>query len=56
MEATQLNEYVAVLMLIVAVIVTGGMLGLSILLGRSGQRSQIKDTAYECGMVPVSEV
>ncbi len=30
-------------------------LGLSVLLGKRGKRSKIKDTAYECGMLPVGD-
>ena len=56
MEATQLREYVAVLMLIVvATVAVGGMLVLSVLLGVRGKRNRAKDTAYECGMNPVGE-
>jgi len=54
MEQSQFNEYVAVLMLFVlAVGATGGMIALSMLLGKRGRTSKIKDTAYECGMIPV---
>jgi NADH-quinone oxidoreductase subunit A len=50
----QLAQYIPVLILLVlAAGVSGGMLGLSHLLGKAGRRSPIKDTAYECGMVPV---
>ncbi|MBM3881414.1 MAG: NADH-quinone oxidoreductase subunit A [Verrucomicrobia bacterium] len=53
---TQLAQYVPVLMLAgVAVVFTGAMLGLSVLLGKRGRRTQVKDTAYECGMIPVGE-
>lgn len=53
---SQLWQYVAVLMLLVlAVVATGGMIALSTLLGKRGGRSKIKDTAYECGMIPVGE-
>jgi len=53
---SQLSQYLAVLMLFVlAVAATGGMIGLSVLLGKRGARSKIKDTAYECGMIPVGE-
>ena len=38
-----------------AVVATGGMILFSILLGKRGGRSKIKDTAYECGMVPVGD-
>jgi NADH-quinone oxidoreductase subunit A len=52
----QLGQYLAVLMLFVlAVAATGGMIGLSVLLGKRGARSKIKDTAWECGMNPVGE-
>lgn len=50
----QLAQYIAVLMLgALALVATGGMIVFSLLLGKRGQRSQIKDTAYECGMLPV---
>jgi len=56
MEASQLSQYVAVLMLFVlAVAATGGMIALSMLLGKKGRGSKIKDTAYECGMLPIGE-
>ena len=45
-QPPQLREYLAVLMLFVlAVGATGGMIALSALLGKRGQRSKIKDTA-----------
>ena len=31
------------------------MLILSVVLGKKGRRSRIKDTAYECGMLPIGE-
>lgn len=53
---SQLSQYVAVLLLLVlAVAATGGMIALSMLLGKRGARSKIKDTAYECGMLPIGE-
>ncbi len=53
---TQIREYLPVLMLgALAVIFSFGMLGLSVLAGKKGKRSPIKDTAYECGMLPVGE-
>ena len=30
-----------------------GMLIMSVVLGKKGRRSKIKDTAYECGMLPI---
>ena len=56
MENDQFPQYLAVLMLFaLAIAATGGMILLSMLLGKRGQRSQIKDTAYECGMLPIGE-
>lgn len=56
MEQTQLSQYIAVLMLLVlAVAATGGMIVLSMVLGKRGKGSKIKDTAYECGMIPIGE-
>lgn len=52
----QFNQYIAVLMLLVlAITATGGMIIVSTLLGKRGTTSKIKDTAYECGMIPVGE-
>jgi len=51
---SQLTEYVPVLLLLmVAVGLTVGMLVFSVILGKLGRRSKIKDTAYECGMIPI---
>jgi NADH-quinone oxidoreductase subunit A len=51
---TQLGQYLPVLMLLaLAVVVTGGMLVLSHLLGKAGRRPAVKDVPYECGMTPV---
>ena len=47
-------QYVPVIMLgILAVSFAFGMLVVSVLIGKRGRRSKIKDTAYECGMLPV---
>jgi NADH-quinone oxidoreductase subunit A len=55
-QTQQLPQYVAVLMLfLLAVAATGGMIVLSMLLGKRGGRNRAKDTAYECGMIPVGE-
>ncbi len=52
----QFIQYLPVLMLIVlAVVFCAGMLIGSVLLGKVGRRSRIKDTAYECGMLPIGE-
>src|SRR5438105_4118678 len=56
MEDVQLREYLPVLMLgLLAAIFSFGTLLLSVWLGAKGKRSAIKDTAYECGMLPVGE-
>jgi len=53
---SQLSQYLPILMLIVvAVGLTGGMMLFSVILGKLGRRSKIKDTAYECGMIPVGD-
>lgn len=53
---SQLAEYVPVLILVLLALgITAVMLGLSHFLGQAAKRTQIKDTAYECGMVPVGE-
>ncbi|MBI4326166.1 MAG: NADH-quinone oxidoreductase subunit A [Chloroflexi bacterium] len=52
----QLAQYIPVLMLVlVAILFAGGMLVVSVLVGKVGRRSKIKDTAYECGIIPVGE-
>lgn len=56
MEPSQLREYLPVLMLgLLAVLFSFGTLVLSVMLGKKGKRTPIKDTAYECGMLPVGE-
>lgn len=56
MEQSQLTQYLPVLMLgVLAVVFSFGMLAMSVILGKKGRRPPVKDTAYECGMVPVGE-
>src|SRR2546426_12305653 len=56
MEDSQLREYLPVLMLGgLAVVFSFGMLVLSVVLGKKGKRTPIKDTPYECGMLPIGE-
>src|SRR5207248_10630876 len=56
MEDSQLREYLPILMLgILAIAFSFGMLILSVVLGKKGKRTPIKDTAYECGMLPIGE-
>lgn len=40
------------MLLALAVAATGGMIVFSLLLGKRARRTRIKDTAYECGMIP----
>src|SRR5438132_5735127 len=52
----QLTQYLPVLMLgILAVAFSFGMLIMSVVVGKKGKRLPIKDTAYECGMLPIGE-
>jgi len=45
-----------VLMLgLLAVVFSFGILVVSVVVGKKGKRTPIKDTAYECGMPPVGE-
>lgn len=53
-DPQQLQQYLPVLMLIaLAVAFSFGMLIFSVIVGKRGRRSKIKDTAWECGMLPV---
>ena len=56
MADSQLAQYIPILILgAVAVAFTAGTLGMSVLIGKLGKRSKIKDSAYECGMLPIGE-
>ena len=51
-----IREYIPVLLqAIVAVGFASGALIISVLLGKSGIRTRTKDSAYECGMLPIGE-
>ncbi len=53
-QPDQLAQYLPVLMLgVLAVLFSAGMLVGSVILGQKGKRPPIKDTPYECGMLPV---
>lgn len=53
---SQLREYIPVLLLgLFAALFAAGTLAASKLFGFQGKRSKIKDTAYECGMLPIGE-
>jgi NADH-quinone oxidoreductase subunit A len=56
MQDSQLTQYIPVLILaLVAIAFSFGTLIASSLLGKIGKRSRIKDTAYECGMLPIGD-
>ena len=49
-----LSEYFPVLLQVLAAIgFDAAMLTMSVLLGKRGRRSEIKDSPYECGMLPI---
>jgi NADH-quinone oxidoreductase subunit A len=52
----QLREYVPVgILALVAFLFAAGTLVASVVVGKRGKRSAIKDSAYECGMAAVGE-
>ena len=52
----QISQYLPVLLLLlVAIAFAFGTLILSVLMGQSARRDRVKDTPYECGMLPVGE-
>ena len=56
MDNAQLTQYLAVLILALAAAgLTAAMLLGSVVLGQRARRNRAKDTAYECGMIPVGE-
>ena len=51
-----IREYLPVLLhIIVAIGFAVSALLVSVLLGKAGRRNAVKDTAYECGMIPQGE-
>jgi NADH-quinone oxidoreductase subunit A len=56
MDDSQLTQYIGVLILgAVAVLFAFGTLVFSVAVGKLGKRTRIKDTAYECGMLPIGD-
>jgi NADH-quinone oxidoreductase subunit A len=52
----EIDNYHAVLLQLVLVIgLAATMLGLSVLVGKAGRRNPTKDSAYECGMLPIGD-
>jgi len=55
-DFTMLSDYLPILLQGLIVMGFAGVtLGLSVLLGRTGKRNATKDSAYECGMLPIGE-
>ena len=51
-----ISEYLPVLLhILVAIGFAAGALIISVILGKAGKRTRIKDSAYECGMLPEGE-
>jgi len=51
-----LDQYLPILMqVLIAAGLAAGMLLASVLLGKSAKRNAMKDSAYECGMLPLGE-
>ena len=56
MESSQLGQYGPVLLLaLVAIGFAAGTLLVSVIVGWRSKRNKMKDTAYECGMLPIGE-
>jgi NADH-quinone oxidoreductase subunit A len=56
MEHLQVKQYLPVLMLgLLAIGFSFGTLVMSVVVGKKGKRPAIKDTPYECGMLPIGE-
>ena len=56
MDQYQFSQYLPVFLLaLVAIAFAFGTLIASVLLGQRARRDRIKDTPYECGMLPVGE-
>jgi NADH-quinone oxidoreductase subunit A len=56
MELGQVEQYLAVLILLLAVVaVVGGMLGVHHLIAKRAHRTPVKDSAYECGLPAMTD-
>jgi NADH-quinone oxidoreductase subunit A len=54
--SSQLQQYLPVLMLLLVVVgFAGGTLAFSVVAGKVGRRTKVKDSPYECGMLPEGE-
>ena len=51
-----MSEYLPILLqVLVAIVFAASALIISVVLGRTSQRNATKDSAYECGMLPIGE-
>lgn len=51
----EFNQYLPIgMLIIIAIAFSAGLLVMSTLIGQKGRRPAIKDTAYECGMLPIT--
>ena len=51
-----MSEYLPILLQVgVAIVFAASALIVSVLLGKTGRRNPTKDSAYECGMLPIGE-
>jgi NADH-quinone oxidoreductase subunit A len=49
-----MQDYLPILIqVVVAIVFAASALGLSVLLGKAARRNSTKDSAYECGMLPI---
>lgn len=49
-----MQDYLPILIqVVVAIVFAASALGLSVLLGKAARRNPTKDSAYECGMLPI---
>ena len=49
-----MQDYLPILIqVVVAIVFATSALGLSVLLGKAARRNSTKDSAYECGMLPI---
>jgi len=50
-----LRDYLPILIqIVVAILFAAAALGFSVILGKRGRRGAVKDSPYECGMLPLS--
>lgn len=54
LQSSQLSQYIPVAVLVVvAVLFSASILVLSVVFGKKGKAAPVKNTAYECGVLPI---